>query len=199
MVWRRRSVGRELNPTRGPETAEWRGGSNAILARGGAPDSVERMTPIEISQHAERLLAEIEALVPACMENPADRDNSLGNVTALIVAETGQIFGRMFGADRLRQRGTCRIAWQKATQVWLTGIATGRYEELVYGKRIDPGKFGILHPDFIGWDGGLPVELADGTKLAVAMSGFTGETDCDIIRRAVAKLPGARVVEAPQN
>ncbi len=157
------------------------------------------MTPTEISQHAERLLAGIEALVPACMENPADRDNSHGNVTAFIVAESGQIFARMFGADRLRQRGTCRVAWQKATQVWLTGIATGRYEELVYSKRLDPSKFGINHPDFIGWDGGLPVELADGTQLAVAVSGFTGETDCAIIRRAVAKLEGARVIEAPQG
>ena len=154
------------------------------------------MTPIEISQSAERLLAEIALLVPACMEAPADRDNSLGNVTVFIVAESGQIFGRMFGADRPRQRGTCRVAWQKATQVWLTGIATGRYEELVYAKKIDPSKFGINHPDFIGWDGGLPVELADGTKLAVAVSGFTGETDCAIIRRAVAKIPGLRMAEA---
>ena len=156
------------------------------------------MTPAEISQQVERLLAEIEALVPECMKNPADRDNSQGNVTVFAVAESGQIFGRMFGADRGRQRATCRVAWQKATQVWLTGIATGRYEELVYSKRIDPGPFGISHPDFIGWEGGLPVVFADGTKLAVAVSGFTGETDCGIIRRAVAKLPGLRVVEPPK-
>jgi len=154
------------------------------------------MTPAEISHAAERLIAEIEKLIPACMENPEDRDNSLGNVTVFIVAESGQFFGRMFGTDRPRQRGTCRIAWQKATQVWLTNIATGRYEELVYAKQIDPSPFGIAHPDFIGWDGGLPVRFADGTKLAVAMSGFSGDTDCGIIRRAVANIPGLAMAEA---
>ena len=138
---------------------------------------------------------EIEKLIPACMENPADRDNSHGNVTLHIIAENGQFFGRMFETDRLRQRATSRIAWQKCTQVWLTNIATGRYEELVYGKKIDPAQFGIAHPDFIGWDGGLPVKLADGTRLAVAMSGFTGETDCSIIRQAVARVPGMSMAD----
>ena len=153
------------------------------------------MTSSELSQLAERLIAEVEKRIPACMENPVDRDNSQGNVTVFLVAETGQFFGRMFGADRLRQRGTCRVAWQKATQVWLTNMATGRYEELVYAKKLDPSKFGIAHPDFIGWDGGLPVIAADGTRFAVAMSGFSGETDCAIIRAAVAAVPGLTMAE----
>ena len=38
--------------------------------------------------------------------------------------------------------------------------------------------------------GGLAVVSKDGTKFAVAMSGFTGETDCAIIRHAVASTPG---------
>jgi uncharacterized protein GlcG (DUF336 family) len=153
------------------------------------------MSPSEISETAERLIVEIGKLIPECMQNPADRDNSQGNVTLFIVAETGQFFGKMFGTDRPRQRGTCQIAWRKATQVWLTNMATGRYEEAVYSKRVDPSKFGINHPDFIGWDGGLPVVFADGTKLSVAMSGFTGDTDCEVIRRAVAKLPGLKMAE----
>jgi uncharacterized protein GlcG (DUF336 family) len=153
------------------------------------------MTPAQISEAAERLITEVARLIPECMENPADRDNSNGNVTLFIVAETGQFFGRMFGGDRLKQRGTCRIAWQKATQVWLTNMATGRYEEAVYSKRVDPSKFGINHPDFIGWDGGLPVQLSDGTRLSVAMSGFTGDTDCAVIRRAVAALDGMSMAE----
>jgi len=69
---------------------------------------------------------------------------------------------------------------RKPRRLWMTGRATGRYEELVYAKRSTPQKYGINHPDFIGWDGGLPVVAADGTKLAVAMSGFTGE---DRLRR----------------
>jgi glc operon protein GlcG len=153
------------------------------------------MTSPEISALAERLIAEIEKRIPGCMENPIDRDNSRGNVTVFIVAGTGQFFGRMFGDDRLRQRGTCRVAWQKATQVWLTNLATGRYEELVYAKKLDPSTFGIAHPDFIGWDGGLPVVSADGTRFAVAMSGFSGETDCAIIRAAVAAVPGLAMAE----
>ena len=148
------------------------------------------LPPAELTALVEKFIAEIARLIPGCMENPADRDNSQGNVTLFIVAEGGQIFGRMFGSDPVRRRGTCRIAWQKATQVWMTGHATGRYEELVYARKIDPAKYGINHPDFIGWEGGLPVVAADGTKLAVAMSGFTGETDCAIIRRAVAAIPG---------
>ena len=153
------------------------------------------MTSAEISVYAERLISEIAKLLPDCMQNAEDRDNSRGNVTLFIVADTGQFFGKMFGDDRVRQRGTCRIAWQKATQVWLTGMATGRYEEAVYAKRVDPSKYGINHPDFIGWDGGLPVALEGGTRLSVAMSGFTGDTDCSVIRRAVAQIPGLKMAE----
>jgi glc operon protein GlcG len=148
------------------------------------------LTPAALTALVERLIREIELLIPACLENPADRDNSHGNVTLFIVAEGGQIFGRMFGTDAARRRGTCRIAWQKATQVWMTGQATGRFEELVYARQIDPAKFGLSHPELIGWEGGLPVAADDGTKLAVAMSGFTGATDCRIIRQAVANVPG---------
>src|SRR5688572_6215956 len=154
------------------------------------------MTSAEITSSATQLIAEIEKLIPACMQNPEDRDNSQGNVTLLIIAEGGQIFGRMFGGDNARRRGTSRIAWQKATQVWMTHQATGQFEKQVYGPgNADPGKFGLQHPDLIGWEGGLPVVAKDGTKFAVAMSGFTGVTDCNIIRRAVAKVPGLAMAE----
>jgi len=150
----------------------------------------DRMTSAELTATATQLIVEIEKLIPGCMQNPADRDNNLGNVTLMIVAEGGQIFGRMFGDTQQRQRNTSRIAWQKSMQVWMTGQATGEFEKQVYGRNVDPGQFGLQHPDLIGWQGGLPVVAKDGTKLAVAMSGFTGETDCAIIRQAVAKVPG---------
>jgi len=149
------------------------------------------MTSSEITGVATQLIAEVEKLIPGCMQNPEDRDNSQGNVTLLIIAQDGQIFGRMFGDNNRTRRGTSRIAWQKATQVWMTHQATGQFEKQVYGfAQADPGQFGLQHPDLIGWEGGLPVVAADGTKLAVAMSGFTGVTDCSIIRQAVAKVPG---------
>jgi glc operon protein GlcG len=154
------------------------------------------MTSSEITSLATQLIAEVEKLIPAAMQNPEDRDNSGGNVTLLIIAEGGQIFGRMFGDDNRTRRGTSRIAWQKCTQVWMTGQATGKFEKQVYGPHAaDPGKFGLQHPDLIGWDGGLPVVASDGTKFAVAVSGFTGVTDCQIIRDAVKKIPALRMAE----
>lgn len=154
------------------------------------------MTSVEITATATQLLDEVGKLIPGCMQNPEDRDNSQGNVTLLIIATDGQMFGRMFGTDKRVRRGTSRIAWQKATQVWMTHQATGQFEKEVYGAgRADPGQYGLQHPDLIGWEGGLPVVALDGTKFAVAMSGFTGVTDCNIIRQAVAKVPGLRMAE----
>jgi uncharacterized protein GlcG (DUF336 family) len=153
------------------------------------------MTTAEIVATATQLIAEVEKRIPECMKNPEDRDNSQGNVTLMIIAEGGQIFGRMFGENNTRRRGTCRTAWHKSTQVWMTAQATGRFEQQVYGKNVDPGKFGLTHPDLIGWEGGLPVVAKDGTKFAVAMSGFTGVTDCNIIRLAVASVPGLKMAE----
>lgn len=154
------------------------------------------MTSAEITAAATQLIAEAEKLIPAAMQNPEDRDNSHGNVTLMIVAEGGQIFGRMFGSDNPRRRGTSRVAWHKVMQVWLTRQATGQFEKQVYGSaNVDPGKFGLQHPDLIGWEGGLPIVAADGTKFAAAVSGFSGKTDCNIIRQAVAKVPGLKMAE----
>ena len=153
------------------------------------------MNSAELTATIEQLMSEIEKLIPACLQNPDDFNNSQGNVTLMIVAEGGHIFGRMFGADNYRRRGTCRVAWQKAMQVWMTAQATGQFEKQVYGQGVDPGQFGLQHPDLIGWEGGLPVVAKDGTKIAVAMSGFTGVTDCAIIRQAVAKVPGLAMAE----
>ncbi|HWA27789.1 MAG TPA: heme-binding protein [Lacunisphaera sp.] len=153
------------------------------------------MSPIEITSTVIQLIAQIEQRIPACMQNPQDRDNCQGNVTLMIIAEGGQMFGQMFGDNKARRRGTCRTAWHKATQVWMTGQATGQFERRVYGEGVDPGQFGLTHPELVGWDGGLPVVASDGTKFAVAMSGFTGVTDCRIIREAVAAVPGLRMAE----
>ena len=155
------------------------------------------MIPTELNATVEKLISEIEKRIPACLQNPDDRDNSQGNVTLFIVAEGGQIFGRMFGDNNSRRRGTCRVAWQKAMQVWMTAQATGQFEKRVYGiDNVDPGKYGLQHPDLIGWAGGLPIVAKDGTKFAVAMSGFTGATDCAIIRQAVAQVPGLAMAES---
>ena len=155
------------------------------------------MNSTEITTVATQLIAEVEQLIPAAMQNLEDRDNSHGNITLLLVAQDGQIFGRMFGTDNRTRRGTSRVAWQKVMQVWMTHQATGQFEKQVYGSaKVDPGQFGLQHPDLIGWEGGLPIVTQDGTKFASAVSGFSGKTDCRIIREAVAKIPALRMAES---
>jgi hypothetical protein len=141
----------------------------------------------------DAFIAEVERLLPEFLADPIDRAMQDGNCSLMVIEESGRIYGKMFGTDRVRQRGTCRIAWQKCTQVWLTDIATEKFEELVFSKQLDPSPFGIPHPDFIGWPGGLPGRLADGTKLALAFSGMRGENDCTILRRAAAQVDGITV------
>ena len=87
----------------------------------------------------------------------------------------------------------CDADNRKVIQVWSTGYATGRFEELVYGGQLDDSVFGINRPDFIGWPGGVPLLLPDGTLIAAAFSGFRGKKDVEIIERAAATIPGLRV------
>jgi uncharacterized protein GlcG (DUF336 family) len=150
---------------------------------------------MESNAQIESFMAEVEKLLPEFLANPADKAISDGNVALLIIDANGRFYGRMFGTDLNRQRGSSKIAWQKVTQVWITGIATGKFEELVYSKKLDPSPFGIMNPDFIGWLGGLPGVLADGSKVAFAVSGMRGENDQEIIRRAAAMVPGIKIVE----
>ena len=89
------------------------------------------------------------------------------------------------GTDINRTRQSYKIAWTKASQVWITGYKTGEYEKLVYSGQIDENKFGIIRPDFLGWEGGQPVTLKDGTRLSVGFSGFRGTSDLEIVLKAV--------------
>ena len=59
----------------------------------------------------------------------------------------------MFGENKVKQREFFGVAWKKASQVWITGIATYEFEKKVYAGEIDPGKFGLMHPELIGWEG----------------------------------------------
>jgi len=58
---------------------------------------------------------------------------------------------------------------------------------MVFADQIDPQKFGIKLPDLVGWLGGQPITLCDGTKLAVGFSGFRGTSDLEIVQKALAK------------
>jgi uncharacterized protein GlcG (DUF336 family) len=143
----------------------------------------------------EDFIAAVERLLPEFLADPIDMLITGGNVSVMVIEENGRFYGRMFGSDRLKQRGTSHTAWQKSTQVLITNIATRRFEELVYSKQLDPSPFGLMDPDFVGWPGGLPATLADGTKLALAVSGMRGFNDAEILRRAAAQVPGMKIVD----
>jgi len=130
------------------------------------------------------LIAAVEKRLPEYLANEEDRRND-GNSALCIIDEHGLVHGRMFGADKIRQRHSFRIAWTKASQVWITGIKTGEYEKLVFTGQIDDKKFGIIRPDFIGWEGGQPITIEGSVKLSAGFSGFRGASDLEIVQKAL--------------
>jgi glc operon protein GlcG len=117
---------------------------------------------------------------------PEDEAISHGNVAVCIIDDRGLVHGRMYGANKPRLRQSYRVAWTKASQVWLTGVKTGEYERMVFNKEVGENANGIEAPDLIGWEGGQPLRLKDGTILSVGFSGFRGTTDIEIMVRALA-------------
>ncbi len=146
------------------------------------------MSSIDSSAIATKIIAAIEHLLPEYLADPADRTVANGNLGVCIIDEAGCIHGAMFGSDRIRKRQSFRVAWTKASQVWITGMKTGEYEKAVYTGQVDEHKFGISRPDLIGWEGGQPFTLPDGTRLAVGVSGLRGVSDLAIAVRALQQL-----------
>jgi len=138
-----------------------------------------------ISQFISRLTAAVEKRLPEYLADEADRSRNDGNSALCIVEENGAVHGKLFGTDKIRQRHSFRIAWTKASQVWITGIKTGEYEKLVFTGQIDDKKFGIIRPDFIGWEGGQPISVDGTAKLSVGFSGFRGASDNEIVQKAL--------------
>jgi glc operon protein GlcG len=139
-----------------------------------------------------RLIDEVERLFPEFLQDPIDREQSRGNAAVAVIEPGGRIHGRIFGDDPARGQWCLGIAHRKLAQVWRTGYATGHFEELVYAGRLDESKFGVNRPDFIGWEGGVPLEDASGRLFAAAFSGFRGIKDIQILSRA-APAAGLRV------
>ncbi|KOP37752.1 MULTISPECIES: hypothetical protein [unclassified Flavobacterium] len=133
-------------------------------------------------------LLAIEDLIPSYMDVQEDKVISNGNVAVCIIDEEGTVYGRMYGNDKARKRQSYKIAWTKASQVWLTGVKTGDYEKLVFNNIVDENANGIEAPDLIGWQGGQPLTLSDGTKLSVGFSGFRGVSDLEIVIKAFKKI-----------
>ncbi len=145
------------------------------------------MQNMEISSIVNKMFTAIEELIPWYMEVPEDKSISFGNLAVCIIDEEGNVWGKMFGTNKPRLRQSYRVAWTKASQVWLTGVRTGEYERMVFSKQIGENANGIEAPDLIGWEGGQPLTMKNGTKLSVGFSGFRGITDLEIMVKALAK------------
>ena len=142
---------------------------------------------------AEQLVDEVAKLVPAFLEDPIDLEMSKGNAAIAVIDPSGRIHGQLFGENAAKKRWCFGIANRKVIQVWSTGYATGRFEELVYSGKVNDEPYGISRPEFIGWEGGVPLRLEDGSLMAAAFSGFRGVKDIEIIARAAALIPGLSV------
>jgi uncharacterized protein GlcG (DUF336 family) len=134
-----------------------------------------------------KMIAEMEKLIPAYMQNPEDKDIAGGNVAVCLIDENGMVYGRMFGTNKPRLRQSYKVAWTKASQVWLTGVKTGEYEKMVFNQLVEENGNGIEAPDLIGWQGGQPLTLPDGAQLSVGFSGFRGVVDLEIVVKALDK------------
>ncbi|WP_033412145.1 GlcG/HbpS family heme-binding protein [Segetibacter koreensis] len=146
------------------------------------------MQTAELSQTIEKIIKEAESLIPHYMQNEEDKRIANGNVSICIIDPDGKIYGRMYGTNKIRSRESFRVAWTKASQVHITGMKTGEYEKLAFNNELDENKFGIERPDYIGWEGGQPITLPDGTILSVGFSGFRGVVDLEIVVRALAEV-----------
>lgn len=143
--------------------------------------------------YSEKLVAEVIRLFPKVLQDPVDWEMSKGNAAVAVIEPNGAIRGHIFGDDRAKGRWCFGIVNRKVIQVWSTGYATGRFEELVYSGKLDEGQFGVNRPDFIGWQGGVPLVTTEGKLIAAAFSGIRGINDIAIIEQAAAAVPGLTV------
>src|SRR5450759_2720481 len=115
------------------------------------------MEPKALAVLIQAIIAAVEKRIPEYLAIEADQKNNDGNCALCILDEAGGVHGKMFGTNKIRQRQSFRIAWTKASQVWITGYKTGEYEKLVYAGKVAEHQYGIIRPDFIGWEGGQQI------------------------------------------
>ncbi|MDH5610466.1 MAG: hypothetical protein OEY56_13390, partial [Cyclobacteriaceae bacterium] len=139
------------------------------------------MDTLTLEKTITALFDVLEEEIKPYKDSPADWRISEGHVAVCLITDEGKVYGKLFGSDKIRQRQFFRIAWQKASQVWITGHATGEYEKIVFGGDMDPEDSPIELPDLIGWVGGQPLQLDDETTVAVGFSGFRGFNDIGIV------------------
>lgn len=183
------SGGRTEEPALVPSIADFR----VATPRSARLDRLSLPMP---ASPCDLLTAEVIRLYPDYARNPEDIRWNKGNAVFLCLGPDGEVRGHVFGDSREIQHKCHQIAERKLLQVWRTGYHTGRFEELVFAGKLDEGTFGLQRPDFIGWEGGVPLRTADGRLVAAAFSGFRGVMDIEIIERAAA---AAGLAIVPRN
>lgn len=153
------------------------------------------MNILEFQSLANSIADEVGRLLPGVLAVPEEMQIANGNCVLCVMNAAGDSIIRMYGNNPVRQRQIAQVATKKALQVWRTGYATGAYEKRVYNDEIDAETFGIPHPEFIGWLGGLEAKTATGERLIVAFSGVRGEQDQGILRAAAKNLKTFSIVE----
>jgi uncharacterized protein GlcG (DUF336 family) len=143
------------------------------------------MTKEKLPPVIHQILENLSARIPSLKDSEADWKNSQGNVAVCIIDDTGNIYGKIWGSDKLKGRRYFDIAYRKASQVWITGYATNEYEKLVFADKVNHKDYGIELPDLIGWQGGQPIQLDNETRISCGFSGFRGATDIAIVKEAV--------------
>jgi uncharacterized protein GlcG (DUF336 family) len=131
-----------------------------------------------------KMFDSISKQIPSYKNSEADWSISQGNVSVCIIDEEGNIYGKIWGTEKVKGRKYFDIAYRKASQVWITGYKTGEYEKLVFSEKLNYRDFGIDLPDLMGWEGGQPIQLDANTKIACGFSGFKGINDLAIVKNA---------------
>ena len=142
------------------------------------------MTTEKLQQIIHRMFESMSAQIPGYKASEIDWKISSGNVAACIIDDAGNLYGKIWGDDKLRGRKFFDVAYRKASQVWITGYKTGEYERLVFTDKLNYRDFGIELPDLMGWEGGQPIQLDDETRISCGFSGFKGVNDLGIVKTA---------------
>lgn len=142
------------------------------------------MTNQQLQQVINRMFESISAQIPTYKDSAADWNISDGNVSVCIIDDAGNIYGKIWGTDKLRGRRFYDVAYRKASQVWITGYKTGEFERLVFTDKLNYKDFGIELPDLMGWEGGQPIQLGAETRISCGFSGFRGINDLLIVKNA---------------
>jgi uncharacterized protein GlcG (DUF336 family) len=148
------------------------------------------MTNEKLQQIITKMFESISAQIPGYKSSEADWNISAGNVAVCIIDDAGNIYGKIWGYDKVRGRKFYDVAYRKASQVWITGYKTGEYERLVFTDQLNYKDFGIELPDLMGWQGGQPIQLDTETRISCGFSGFKGINDLGIVKKAADEAIG---------